>query len=52
MGEFKMLAAQEVNGKPVYEKEPSVSHMVCHAARCAVLRHAMLYAMLGHARPC
>jgi len=28
MGEFKMLAAQEVNGKPVYEKDPSVSHMV------------------------
>ena len=28
MGEFRMLAATEVNGKPVYEKEPSVSHMV------------------------
>ena len=28
MGEFKMLAAQEVNGKPVYEKDPSLSHMV------------------------
>uniref|UniRef100_A0A7S3RQA4 TIR domain-containing protein n=1 Tax=Emiliania huxleyi TaxID=2903 RepID=A0A7S3RQA4_EMIHU len=28
MGEFKMIAAQEVNGKPVYEKDPSVSHMV------------------------
>eukprot|EP00966_Prymnesium_polylepis_P122328 2827895-Prymnesium_polylepis.1 len=23
-----MIAATEVNGKPVYEKDPSVSHMV------------------------
>ena len=28
MGEFRMLTGQEVNGKPVYEKEPAVSHMV------------------------
>jgi len=28
MGEFRMIAATEVNGKPVYEKDPSVSHMV------------------------
>lgn len=28
MGVFKMIAAQEVNGKPVYEKDPSTSHMV------------------------
>ena len=28
MGEFRMISATEVNGKPVYEKEPSISHMV------------------------
>ena len=28
MGEFRMISATEVNGKPVYEKEPAVSHMV------------------------
>lgn len=28
MGEFRMIAAMEVNGKPVYEKEPLLSHMV------------------------
>ena len=28
MGEFQMLAAQEVNGKPVYEKDPSTMPMV------------------------
>ena len=28
MGEFRMMSATEVNGKPVYEKEPAISHMV------------------------
>jgi len=28
MGEFRMIAATEVNGKPVYEKDPSITHMV------------------------
>ncbi|KAL3919066.1 MAG: hypothetical protein SGPRY_005767 [Prymnesium sp.] len=28
MGEFRMIAATEVNGKPVYEKDPTITHMV------------------------